>query len=223
MEFDILYNDDDIVVCVKPQGIISQCDDNGKKNMVSLLKEELKCEIFPVHRLDKETGGVMVFAKTSKSASFLSNAILENDFSKEYLALVHYEIVPNASTLTDLLFFDRQRNKSYVVKRERKGVKKAVLEYETLTKTQHLEKVYTLVKVILKTGRTHQIRVQFASRGHSLMGDKKYGADDNSNTLCLWAYKLSFKHPKNKEILTFKSLPDSAAFLGLDFESLLSD
>lgn len=221
MEFDILYNDDDIVVCVKPQGIISQGDVNGKKNMVSLLQEELKSEIFPVHRLDKETGGVMVFAKNSKSASVLNKAIVDDNFSKEYLALVHNDIVSNTSTLTDLLYFDRQRNKSYVVKRERKGVKKAVLDYETLTKIQHNEKVYTLVKIILKTGRTHQIRVQFAARGNSLMGDRKYGADDNSDTLGLWAYKLSFKHPKTKENLIFKSLPNPTTFLRLDCEAFV--
>lgn len=216
MEFNILYDDNDIVVCVKPQGVISQGDSSGKTNMVTLLKEKLECDIFPIHRLDKETGGVMVFAKSSKSAAELSRAVANNDIKKEYLALVHNEITTLSDTLTDLLFFDRQRNKSYVVKRERKGVKKAILDYKVLSVNQIENNTYTLIKVLLKTGRTHQIRVQFASRGHSLMGDKKYGADDSSNSLGLWAYKLNFKHPITKENLEFSAVPNTPSFSNVD-------
>ena len=220
MEFNVLYNDNDIVVCIKPQGIISQGDLNGKANMVSILEENLNTRIFPVHRLDKETGGVMVYAKNAKSAANLSRAVANNEIKKEYLALVHNEIEIDSDTLTDFLFFDRQRNKSYVVKRERKGVKKAILEYKKLSVNRIDEQIYTLVKVLLKTGRTHQIRVQFASRGHSLFGDKKYGADDNFNSLGLWAYKLTFKHPTTNKTLEFCCLPNTVSFNNIVFNNI---
>lgn len=216
MDFDILYDDKQIVVCVKPQGIISQSDDNKQQNMVSLLEKALTTKIYPVHRLDKETGGVMVFAKNSNAAAKLSRDITEHKLEKEYLAVTHNKVNPSSNELVDLLFYDRQRNKSYVVKRERKGVKKAVLDYVLQSVFEINDAVYSLVKIKLKTGRTHQIRIQFASRGYPLLGDRKYGALDDVRNLGLWAYKLSFFHPKTLQRLEFYSQPKGQAFSSLN-------
>lgn len=222
LEFDILYDDKDIVVCVKPQDVISQSDIYGKENMVSLLKEKLSSDIFPVHRLDKETGGIMVFAKNAKSAAVLSKDVSEQKLLKEYLAILHNDITPENEILTDLLFHDRQKNKSYIVKRQRKGVKKAVLKYFKLLSFEIDGECYSLVRVLLLTGRTHQIRVQFSYRGYSLLGDRKYGACDTENSLGLWAYKLEFKHPITKENLSFESLPyNIKSFENIDVNNAL--
>ena len=128
----ILYEDSAVVVCIKPRGILSQSDKKGGESMVTILNEHTGGEIFPVHRLDKETGGVMVYAKTQKAAAKLSRDISEHRFYKEYLAILHGVPEENSGTLCDLLFHDRAKNKSYVAKRERKGVKKAELYYEVL-------------------------------------------------------------------------------------------
>jgi len=209
LDIKILYNDADLVVCVKPQGIISQSDSSGKNNMVSLLEEMLESTIFPVHRLDKETGGLMVFAKTKKAAADLSNQITDGRFSKEYLALVHNNVSPNSAVLKDLLFRDKSKNKSYVVKRVRKGVKEAELYYEKISHIVRDDGEFSLLRIVLKTGRTHQIRVQFASRGHSLLGDKRYGGRDDSKNLALWASCIKFSHPITKEICEFSATPDN--------------
>ena len=121
---DILYEDTAVIVCIKPRGILSQADKNGGESMITRLSEHTGGEIYPVHRLDKETGGVMVYAKTKKAAAKLSRDISEHRFCKEYLALVHGVPEENSGTLCDLLFHDRAKNKSYVVKRERAGIKK---------------------------------------------------------------------------------------------------
>ena len=200
---EILYEDSSVIVVIKPQGILSQSDKKGGESLVTRLSEHTGGEIFPVHRLDKETGGVMVYAKTQKAAATLSRDISEHRFYKEYLALVHGVPETQEDTLCDLIFFDRTKNKSYVVKRERKGVKKAELCYEVLeTKEKDGEK-YSLLRVVLHTGRTHQIRVQFAYRKMPLLGDRKYGAKDGEKNLGLWAAKLKFFHPETGEEMEF--------------------
>ena len=216
----ILFEDNHLVVCVKPQGIISQSDENGKQNMVSLLQSKTNSLIYPIHRLDKETGGVMVFAKHKQSAALLSKLVADNKLNKEYLALAYGDIKPDSAELCDLLFRDKQKNKSYVVKRERKGVKKAVLTYQKLDGVVCDENLVSLIKINLKTGRTHQIRVQFSSRGFPLLGDKRYGSRDNFKNLALWSYKLSFEHPITHEKLTFKSLPENSDVFSLCNEAL---
>ena len=171
---EILYEDEGLVFCVKPSGV----DSEGE--MVSLLKEQLGCEIFPLHRLDKPVGGVMVYAKTKKSAGEIGRKIANcEDFCKEYLVVCEGEFLEDEGVMEDLLFKDSAKNKSFVVKRERKGVKKAVLCYKVVDKAYLGERLYSLVKVELKTGRSHQIRVQFSSRKHPLVGDKKYGSREN--------------------------------------------
>lgn len=170
----ILYEDDGMVFCVKPSGV----DSEGE--MVSLLKAQLGCEIFPLHRLDKPVSGVMVYAKNKKSAGDIGRKIASgDDFKKEYLVVCEGEFNEPEGVMDDLLFKDSAKNKSFVVKRERKGVKRAVLTYKVMAKAFFGEKVCSLVSVELKTGRSHQIRVQFASRKHPLAGDKKYGSREN--------------------------------------------
>lgn len=173
--------------------------------MVELLSNELKCEVYPVHRLDTTTTGLMVFALNKISAARLSDSVAKGELSKEYYAIVHGKLQPQGE-LIDLLYHDRIRNKSFVVKTERKGAKRAQLFHETL-KTECIEgKELSLVKIKLITGRTHQIRVQFANIGAPLYGDGKYGAKDNGR-IHLHSSMLSFKHPIKKENMRFNSEP----------------
>lgn len=194
----ILFSDEHIVVCVKPVGILSQADLNGGESMLSTLSSLYGCEIYPLHRLDKGVSGVMVYAKTKFAASKLSQDIAEHRFKKEYLAVVNG--LPNENgEMVDLLFKDSRKNKSFVVKRMRKGVKEARLSYWLIKSLG--EK--SLVRILLHTGRTHQIRVQFASRKMPLLGDKKYGDNTEYNNIALLSYRLVFNHPKTDQELVF--------------------
>lgn len=205
----ILFEDDSIIVPIKPVGILSQADEKGRENMISLLEKHTNGEIYPLHRLDRDVSGVMVYAKTKEAATILSKDIRENKFIKEYIALVHSKPEKNTAVFEDFLFKDSKKGKSFVVKKERKGVKKAKLEY-TLIKTFFIgDAEYSLVNIRLFTGRTHQIRVQFASRKMALAGDRKYGAKDNFTKIGLWSYCLTFYHPKTKEELSFKKTPEN--------------
>lgn len=195
---EILFNNSSIVVCIKPAGVASQASDMD--NMVKKLSDELQCEIYPVHRLDTVTSGVMVYAKTKKAAAFLSNEISQNKFKKEYVAAVHGSVLPKEGIMEDFLFKDSRKNKSFVVKRERKGVKKASLEYKVIEERNGL----SLVRIKLHTGRTHQIRVQFSSRKHPVFGDGKYGASDNVPFIALFSSALTFTEPESGKEMTFE-------------------
>lgn len=196
---DILFENEDFVVCVKPVGIASQND--KAEDMVKILSVQIGSDIFPVHRLDTAVGGTMVFAKNSRTAAMLSKQIVDGVFKKKYLAVINGVPQEKYAVLEDLLFKDSSKNKSYVVKRQRKGVKKAKLEYSVLANADNL----SLIEVLLHTGRSHQIRVQFASRKMPLIGDGKYGSKDNCCTVALWSYEVSFFY--NDQLLSFKSEP----------------
>lgn len=197
---DIIFENEDYVVCVKPVGVQSQ--NSNSDDMVKLLSEQTGSRIYPVHRLDTAVGGTMVFAKNSQSAATLSRQIEDKSFQKVYLAVVSGIPEKDNDTLEDLLFKDSRKNKTFVVKRERKGVKKASLEYTVLDKTADK----SLVRVLLHTGRTHQIRVQFSSREMPLAGDGKYGSKDNGCSVALWSESVSF-FDKNEKVV-YKSSPD---------------
>lgn len=201
---EILYADAAVAVVVKPAGVLSQGD--AEDAMPVLLQKQLGGTIFPVHRLDQPTGGVMVYARTQDAAAKLSAQMQSEAFGKEYLAVLDGTPEPAEGELHDLLFFDRQKGKSYAVRRKRAGVKDARLAYRVLAQAEGL----TLVRVRLFTGRTHQIRVQFSSRGWPLTGDGKYGSRNNRCALALWSAELHFAHPVTGETLIFRSQPPEA-------------
>ena len=194
---DILYQTKDIVVCIKPVGVDSE------KGMPGLLAEALGGSFYPVHRLDQGVGGLMVFARSPKAAAELSALIAQGQLSKEYLALVHGCPEDTEGRMEDLLWKDSRKNKVYVVSRQRAGVKKAVLRYQVLRKGEK-----SLVRVYLETGRSHQIRVQFASRGFPLVGDHKYGSRARETNIHLFSAGLTF--PWKGEILHFEAKPEWA-------------
>ena len=204
----ILYQDENIIFCVKPAGVLSQSDEKGRANMPAMLSEICGCDIYPIHRLDLEVGGVMVYAKNTNSAAKMSALTASHDeFKKEYLAIVEGE-PPQSGVLEDLLYHDKNKNKTYVVKRERRGVKKAKLAYEVMKSQSVGERKLSLVKVRLYTGRTHQIRVQFASRGFPISGDRRYGASPNEKQIRLFSHKIEFVSPFDGECRSFFDVPE---------------
>ena len=178
--------------------------------MVSLLSQQTNLQHKCVHRLDFGVGGTMVYAKSESAASKLSASIQNRSFEKEYLAVVYGTPQEKSGIYKDLLFKDSKKNKSFVVDRVRKGVKEASLEYKVLDTKETEKGTLSLVWIKLHTGRTHQIRVQFASRKTPLYGDGKYGSKTNEKVTALWSYKSTFPHPTTKKNISFKSLPDIA-------------
>ena len=211
----VLFEDNQIIVVEKPFNIPSQGDKTGDVDMLSMVKDYVKEKynkpgnvyIGLVHRLDRPTGGVMVFARTSKAAGRLSDEIRERKIQKTYLAICNGKFDEKKGTMKDYLWKDEKKNTSYVVKASKKNAKEAILDYEVL-KYDEKEDV-SLVKIELHTGRHHQIRVQFSSRMHALYGDTKYHGKGGNAQLSLWAYKLSLIHPTTKEELTYIDLPES--------------
>lgn len=205
---EILYKDKDIVVCIKPVGALSE--KSGNKNSVPKLLCEQLCipEVYSVHRLDRNVGGIMVYALNSFAASALIKDITDKRTTKEYAALIMGEPDEDRGVFTDLLFHDSSVNKTYIVDRMRKGVRDAKLEY---AKVMTKDKI-SLMRIKLYTGRTHQIRVQFASRKMPLVGDGRYGSRDSNDKPCLYSFHLSFTHPRNKKQLDFISYPDFSKF-----------
>ena len=190
---DILYSDKDLAVCIKPVGLDSEVE------VPEALKEQLGGEVFPLHRLDKNVGGVMVYARTKAAAAALSKAIQNGDMVKEYVTKVHGE-PPQSGVLTDLLFKDSRKNKVFVVKKARTGVKEAKLQYRHLGDG--------LVHVRLFTGRSHQIRVQFSSRGFPLVGDHKYGSRSEESSPMLFSCRITF--PYKGKTYCYSALPQWA-------------
>ena len=211
----VLYEDNHIIVVRKDPNIPSQADKTEDLDMLTIIKKYLKEKynkpgnvyLGLVHRLDRPVGGVMVFAKTSKAASRLSNQVREKIFKKKYLAVVDGKFDRENGILEDYLYKDERNNISKVVKPEKKNAKLAKLDYKVLA--YNGVKDLSLVKVNLHTGRHHQIRVQLSNAGHSIFGDQKYGTRGKGKQIALWAYELTIQHPISKEEMTFKCLPES--------------
>jgi 23S rRNA pseudouridine1911/1915/1917 synthase len=209
MNIEILYKDRDLLICKKPAGVPSQPDPSGQESVLSALSAEYK-NVSLVHRLDTPTGGVMVFALSKKAAAGLSSLVQDHArFAKEYLAVIPCAPTEKEGELHDFLYHDKRTNKAFAVDKARKGSKGASLSYRVLAE---LENGHTLALVRLHTGRTHQVRVQFASRGMPLLGDGKYGSREKCPYIALWAYRLAFPHPVNGKELAAEALPplDSA-------------
>ena len=204
---EILYQDTAITVAVKPPQLLSE-QTQAKNGFADLLSVQNKNQyIGVIHRLDRGVGGVMVYARTPQAAAKLSLAVQNHLFKKEYLAVIHGEMPNCEERLCDLLYHDRAKNKTFVVDRERKGVKEAILDYRVLETLEHDEYgKLSLVRVSLLTGRTHQIRVQFSSRKHPLLGDGKYGAHD-ACPIALFSCSLTLPHPTNNKTLCFEKTP----------------
>ena len=213
-ELKILYEDNHIIVVEKKPNIPSQSDKTGDIDMLTLVKNYIKEKynkpgnvyIGLVHRLDRPVGGIMIFARTSKAASRLSNQVREKIFKKKYLAVVDGKFEKNQGTLEDYLYKDERHNMSKVVKKEKKNAKLAKLDYKVLK--YNPVKDLSLVEINLHTGRHHQIRVQLSNFGHSIFGDQKYGTRGKGKQIALWAYELTIVHPVIKEEMTFKDYPE---------------
>lgn len=200
---EILYQDRDILVCVKPPRVLSTDEPGG---LPELLRQELgdpKADVRTVHRLDRVVSGLMVLARNPEAASALSRQIREGEFKKEYLAVVHGLPPESKGTFRDLLGRDKARRMTFVSKEPGKGIQEAVLDYEVLAAGADRAKVL----VRLHTGRTHQIRVQFASRGMPLYGERKYSERNDPCEIALWSYRLGFVHPSRGEPMEFTKEP----------------
>lgn len=210
----VIYEDNHIIVVIKPPNIPSQGDKTQDEDMLTIIKEYLKEKynkpgnvyLGLVHRLDRPVGGVMVFAKTSKAAARLSEQVRNKVFKKEYLAIVDGNLKNKKDTLEDYLLKNEKTNISKVVKEGTKNAKYAKLDYEVLKYNEEID--LSLLRILLHTGRHHQIRVQLSNMGHSICGDQKYGTRGRGKQISLWAYKLTIEHPVTKEEISFLGLPE---------------
>lgn len=203
-EIKIIYSDRDCLVCVKPAGVPCESANEKIKSLTNILSEQLNAPyVGMVHRLDQVTEGLMVYSLSEKATGKLSEYIASGQAKKEYLAIVHGVPESTEGEMRDLLYRDSKKNKSFVVDRKRAGVKEALLEYKLIGSAESKYGTLSLVRIKLYTGRTHQIRVQFASRKMPLLGDGKYGARDNGADVALLSCHLSFPHPKTKKPMEF--------------------
>ena len=200
---EVLYVDDDILVCLKPARVLSTDEPGGVPDLAREALGDPKADIRTVHRLDRVVSGVMVLARNAKAASELSRQIRDDEFEKEYLAVIHGYPEESRGTLVDLLGRDKARKMTYVAQKPEKGVQEAILHYQTLSRNDEKAKV----RIQLVTGRTHQIRVQFASRGMPLVGERKYSERNDPCEIALWSHRLVFCHPRTGERMEFTHLP----------------
>lgn len=188
---EILHMDKDIIVCIKPARVLSTDEPGGLPGLLREAMGDSKADVRTVHRLDRVVSGIMVLARNAKAASELSRQIREDEFEKEYLAVIHGCPESGAGTLRDLLYRDKARRMTMVADQPARGVQEAVLDYRVL----HTAGGISLIKVQLRTGRTHQIRVQFASRGMPLVGERKYAVQEDPCEIALWSHRIAFTHP----------------------------
>lgn len=200
---DILYADDAVIVCIKPARVLSTDEPGGLPELVRLALGNSEADIRTVHRLDRVVSGVMVLARSAAAASELSRQVRENEFQKEYLAVLHGTPEKPNGTLTDLLYRDKARRMTMVATEPGKGVQEAVLDYRLLDRAGELSKV----EIHLRTGRTHQIRVQFASRGMPLVGERKYALLEDPWEIALWSHRIGFAHPATGAWMEFSREP----------------
>lgn len=211
MNISILYEDNHLIVVEKPVNMPVQADDSKDIDLLSYVKNDIKHRynkpgnvyVGMIHRLDRPVGGVIVFAKTSKAASRMSNILRKQELERKYMAVVRGTLEQKQGRMIDYLWKDRRRNMVHVVEQKHVDAKKAVLDYKRIATKEGL----SLVQVQLQTGRSHQIRVQMQANGHPLYGDQKYGANINKpgQQIALWAYSLAFDHPVKKERITVTS------------------
>ena len=199
---ELIYTDEDILVCIKPARVLSTDEPGGLPELCREALGNPKADVRTVHRLDRVVSGLMVMARNAKSASELSRQIRENEFEKEYLAVVH-GCPEERGTLQDLLGRDKARRMTFVASEPAKGVQEAVLHYQLQNTANGLSRV----RIQLETGRTHQIRVQFTSRGMPLVGERKYSELDDPCEIALWSYRLAFRHPRTGERMEFTHQP----------------
>lgn len=199
--------DDDIIVCIKPPRVLSTDEPGGLPDRIRQALGDPNADIRTVHRLDRVVSGLMVLARNAKAASELSRQVREDEFEKEYLAVVH-GCPGEKGTLKDLLYRDKARKMTMVADGPGKGVQEAILHYETIASIDH----FSLVRVKLVTGRTHQIRVQFASRNMPLAGERKYAVLNDDGDIALWSYRIGFTHPVTGQHMGFSKVPEKSNF-----------
>lgn len=203
---EILYSDADILVCIKPERVLSTDEPGGLPDLLREALGDPKADIRTVHRLDRVVSGVMVLARNAKAASELSRQIREDVFEKEYLAVVHGFPEEPEGTLRDLLYRDKARKMTMVAAEMAKGVREAALDYQVISSADRMSRV----RIQLRTGRTHQIRVQFASRGMPLVGERKYSTLEDPCEIALWSHSIRFLHPVTGRALKFTKEPPAA-------------
>lgn len=200
---ELLYVDEDILVCLKPARVLSTDEPGGVPDLAREALGDPKADVRTVHRLDRVVAGLMVLARNGQAASELSRQIRDGEFDKEYVAVVHGCPDAERGTLRDLLGRDKARRMTYVAQEAAKGVQEAVLDYQVLGKTDAMSRV----RIQLHTGRTHQIRVQFASRGMPLVGERKYSTLEDPCEIALWSYHIGFTHPLTGKRMDFTHEP----------------
>ena len=200
---ELIYVDDDILVCLKPARVLSTDEPGGVPELAREALGDIEADIRTVNRLDRVVSGLMVLARNAKAASELSRQIREDEFEKEYLAVIHGCLDTQTGTLRDLLGRDKARKMTFVAEEPAKGVQEAVLDYQVQNSAEDM----TRVRIALRTGRTHQIRVQFASRGMPLVGERKYSTLDDPCEIALWSCRIGFTHPKTGIKMEFTHQP----------------
>ena len=203
MNAKIIYKDNDIVVCIKPQRVLSTDEPGGVPELVRQTLGDPNADVRTVHRLDRVVGGLMVLARNARAASELSRQIREDQFEKEYTAVVHGRPEDDSGRFCDFLFRDKARKMTMVAHEAGKGVQPAALGYRILEHRNEMSKV----RIKLETGRTHQIRVQFASRGMPLVGERKYSTLEDDCEIALWSSKIGFAHPVTGKKMEFELDP----------------